>query len=170
MATPFLGEVRIFTYSFAPKGWAVCNGQLLPISQNQALFALLGTMYGGNGQNNFALPNLQGRAPVHVGQGFIQGQAGGEVTHTLTAAEMPAHTHNVPASTEVPPDANTVAAASVVATAPLNLYAPFVAGNAVAMNPSVIGTAGGGQAHQNLQPFLTLMFCIALVGVFPSRN
>jgi microcystin-dependent protein len=170
MSTPFLGEVKIFTFNFAPKGWALCNGQLLPINQNQALFSLLGTMYGGDGRTTFALPNLKGRTPVHVGGGHTQGEAGGETAHTLTSQEVPPHTHAVPASTAVPPDANTSAENSVVATAPLNLYAPFVAGNAVGMNQSVIQAAGSSQAHQNIQPSLALEFCIALVGIFPSRN
>ncbi len=170
MATPFLGEVKICSFNFAPRGWAMCNGQLLPINQNQALFSLLGTMYGGDGMTTFALPNLKGRVPVHVGPSLNQGQSGGEIAHTLTGQEVPPHTHLVPASTEIPPDTNTSADASVVATAPLNLYAPFVQANAVGMNPSVIQPAGSGQAHQNIQPSLVLTFVVALTGLFPSRN
>ena len=170
MSDPFLGEIKILAFGFPPKGWARCDGQLLPINQNQALFSLLGTMYGGNGQTTYALPNFKGRAPVHVGGGHTQGEAGGETAHTLTAAEMPPHTHGVTASTAIPPDANTAPFNSVLATAPLNLYAGFNAASAVAMNDSVISPAGSGQAHQNLQPSLVLLFCIALQGIFPSRN
>jgi microcystin-dependent protein len=170
MSEPFIGEVRPMSFGFAPKGWALCNGQLLTINQNQALFSLLGTTYGGDGRTNFALPNLQGNAPVHVGGGLTQGQRGGEVSHTLTVAEVPPHSHAVPASTTLAPDANTDPTNSVVATTNANVYAPFTQPNAVAMNASVIATAGGGTAHENRQPYLAVNFCIALQGIFPSRN
>ena len=166
MAEPFLSEIRIFSFNFPPKGWAFCNGQFLPINQNQALFALLGTTYGGNGQTTFALPNLQGRAPMHFGNGHTLGEAGGSTAVTLTMQQMPQHIHllNVTnnAATATAPD-NTV----VVAAAPSNAYG--AAGNLVAMAPTV-GNVGGSQPHQNMQPYLGLNFCIALQGIFPSRN
>ena len=165
MSTPFLGEVKIMSFGFAPKGWALCNGQLLPINQNQALFSLLGTMYGGNGQTNFALPNLQGRTPVHIGQGILQGQSSGEQAHTLTVSEMPAHNHI--------PVGNSGAATTPTATANLwangNQPAYSAAANA-AMNAAGISPAGGSQPHDNMSPYLVLSFCIALQGIFPSRN
>jgi microcystin-dependent protein len=171
MAEPFLGEVRMMSFGFAPKGWAPCNGQLLPINQNQALFALLGTMFGGNGQTTFALPNLQGRVPIHVGGGFIQGQAVGEAQHTLTVGEIPAHLHmlvadTAPASQQ---DGNLPAANKrMAASTAQNLYgAPT---SLTAMNTNDIGFTGGSQPHDNMQPYLTVMFCIALIGIFPSRN
>jgi microcystin-dependent protein len=171
MPEPFLGEVRMMSFGFPPQGWAPCNGQTLPINQNQALFALLGTMYGGNGQTTFALPNLQGRVPIHVGGGYIQGQAVGEVQHTLTSAEMPAHLHTLVANTEAASqqDGNLPGANKRLATSTAqSLYGPPT--SLVAMNTNDIGFAGGGQPHENMQPYLTVMFCIALVGEFPSRN
>jgi microcystin-dependent protein len=168
MADPFLGEVRLMGFGFPPKGWALCNGQLLPINQNQALFSILGTTYGGNGQTTFALPNLQGRVPTHTGNGLALGEAGGEAAHTLSPAEIPAHQHAVTGSsasaTSGVPGAGVVLAASVGAPA----YAPPA--NLVAMDPGAVQSVGGGQAHENRQPFLTLSFCIALVGIFPSQN
>jgi microcystin-dependent protein len=164
MADPYLGEIRIFSFNFAPKGWAMCNGQLLAINQFQALFALLGTTYGGNGTQNFALPNLQGQVPVHFGSGFTQGQTGGEASHTLITSEMPAHTHIVSGNST----ANTASpAGDTWATAPANAYATTASG---AMLPSAIGQAGGSQPHENRQPYLVLNVCIAMVGIFPSRN
>ncbi len=165
MSTPFLGEIKIVSWNFAPKGWALCNGQLLPINQNQALFSLLGTMYGGNGQTNFALPNLQGRAPLHVGSGFTQGQIGGETAHTLIVSELPAHTH-VPVG-----NSNNANAASPAG----NLWASLSGGGYLStpnttMNPVSILPTGGSQPHDNMSPYLTLNFCIALQGIFPSRN
>src|SRR5215213_8898773 len=166
MSEPFLSEIRIFSFNFAPKGWALCNGQFLPINQNQALFALLGTTYGGNGQTNFALPNLQGRAPIHVGVGHVLGEQGGEQAHTLSLAEMPTHTHVLNASSQsgdILTGSNNVLAngGSDLYTAALDL---------VGMNQGAVSTIGGSQAHLNMQPFLTLSFCIALQGIFPSPN
>jgi len=166
MAEPFLSEIRIMSFVFAPKGWALCNGQLLPINQNQGLFSLLGTTFGGDGRVNFGLPNLQGRVPIHVGNGHTLGERGGEQAHTLSISEIPVHTHVVrpsraPAPTNTPA-ANGVLSASVAA----NLYA--APANVAAMSPSAIANTGGSQAHLNMQPFLTLSFCIALQGIFPS--
>ena len=153
------------SFSFAPKGWALCNGQLLPINQNQALFSLLGTMYGGDGRVNFALPNLEGRVPVHLGGGFTQGQVGGEEAHTLTISEMPAHTHTAQGTSDVPdsavPTGNYLAAVQGLYGAPADV---------VPLPGATITNAGGGQPHQNMQPYLVLNFCIALQGVFPSQN
>lgn len=167
MGTPFLGEVRIAAFNFAPRGWALCNGQLLPINQNQALFSLLGTMYGGNGQTNFALPDLRGRVPVHVGSAFTQGQSGGQEAHTVTSAEMPTHVHSLNGTSSTGTQA--IPAGNLLAATPSQMYHAFD-GAAVAMAPAAIGNVGGTQPHINMQPFLTLSFCIALQGVFPSRN
>jgi microcystin-dependent protein len=169
MAEPFLSEIRIMSFVFAPKGWALCNGQLLPINQNQALFSLLGTTFGGNGQTNFALPNLQGRTPIHAGSGHTLGEQGGEQAHTLSIAELPEHIHaanatTTPATTNTP--ANTLLLAQSIGA---NLYASANS-NLVAMSPAAIANTGGSQAHLNMQPFLTLNFCIALQGIFPSPN
>ena len=153
------------SFNFPPKGWALCNGQLLPINQNQALFSLLGTMYGGNGQTTFALPNLQGRAPMHNGGGFIQGQTGGETTHTLSLPELPAHSHAVAASSNLPDRLSP--AGNYFDALGANAYAPT--SNAT-MNPATVSVVGGSQPHENMPPYLTLSFCIALVGIFPSRN
>ena len=165
MAEPFLSEIRIMSFGYPPKGWALCNGQLLPINQNQALFSLLGTTFGGDGRVNFALPNLQGRTPIHVGSGHTLGEPGGEQAHTLTMGELPMHTHSlIGAST--PADVNV----------PNNAYLGIVnnaytgASNPVAMSPAASPNVGGSQAHLNMQPFLTLTFCIALQGIFPSPN
>jgi microcystin-dependent protein len=165
MAEPFLGEIKAFSFNFAPKGWALCNGQLLPINQNQALFALLGTMYGGNGQTTFALPDLRARTPIHVGAGFSQGQRSGEQAHTLTHAEMPAHGHPAQGTTT---NADSPIPAGNLLGAANNAYAPPA--NLTPLHPSSITTVGGGQAHENMQPYLTISFCIALQGIFPSRN
>ncbi len=168
MAEPFLSEIRIMSFVFAPKGWALCNGQLLPINQNQALFSLLGTTYGGNGQTNFALPDLRGRTPIHTGSGHTLGERGGEQAHTLSIAELPEHVHmlNVTtntATTSVPANNEVLAQATGQF-----LYSPPTA--LQAMNAGVVGNVGGSQAHLNMQPFLTLSFCIALQGIFPSPN
>jgi microcystin-dependent protein len=167
MAEPFLSEIRIMSFVFAPTGWALCNGQLLPINQNQALFSLLGTTYGGDGRVNFGLPNLTGRTPIHVGNGHTLGERGGEQAHTVTIAEMPTHTHTANA---VAADGSVIipAGALLAKAAPANPYLPL--GNPVAMNPASVSNTGGSQAHQNMQPFLTLSFCIALQGIFPSPN
>ena len=175
MSTPFLGQVKIVGFDFAPKGWAFCNGQLMAINQNQALFALLGTTYGGNGQTTFALPDLQGRAPVHVnvsGPGFPLGDRAGEETHTLLLNELPAHSHQalgtVNQGTAMTPAGN------VLAEKPRrgkNVYASSPSVNDVQpLDPGAVSVAGGNQPHENLQPSLVLNFVIALQGIFPSRN
>jgi microcystin-dependent protein len=170
MATPYLSEIRIVSFGFAPRGWALCNGQLLPINQNQALFALLGTQYGGDGRVNFALPNLQGRTPIHMGGGHVQGESGGEAGHMLTQAEIPSHTHTVAASSDF---ANSTAPAGNVLGAKsgrfgANIYTP--ASNLTPLHPGSVGQAGGNQPHDNMQPYLVLNFVIALQGIFPSQN
>lgn len=165
MATPFLSEIRIFSFNFPPKYWALCNGQLLSLAQNTALFALLGTTYGGNGTTNFALPNLQGRTPLHFGNGFTQGEAGGEAAHTLIQPEMPQHNHPVLASSvsaaAVSPAGNTWANGNVPA---------YTDPGGLAMHPAAVGNAGGSQAHDNMPPYLVLNYCIALSGIFPLRQ
>lgn len=167
MSDPFLSEIKIVSFNFAPQGWAFCNGQLLPINQNQALFSLLGTTYGGDGQTNFALPNLQGRAPFHFDGSFILGQIGGEENHTLTQTEMPMHTHAVTAtsnaSTSQFPASNTL-----LARGSSPLYAPSQ--GLVSMSPQGVSSSGGSQPHLNMMPYLVLNFVIALQGIFPSRN
>jgi microcystin-dependent protein len=166
MAEPFLSEIRIMSFGFAPRGWALCNGQTLPINQNQALFSLLGTTYGGNGQTTFQLPNLQARVPIHVGSSFTLGQAGGQTAHTLTMSEMPQHAHVLNASSS---DANqTVPGGKLFAKVPQQIYAP--AANFTPLEPTTVRSVGGSQPHTNQQPFLTLNFSIALQGIFPSPN
>ena len=165
MAEPFLSEIRIMSFIFAPKGWAMCNGQLMPINQNQALFSLLGTTFGGDGRVNFALPDLRGRTPIHVGSGHTLGEKGGEQAHTLTISELPQHTHLAQAS---PTNANTPIASNNFLGAANNLYVPFA--NPTTITPQSVTNTGGSQAHLNMQPFLTLNFCIALQGIFPSPN
>ena len=155
------------SFQFAPKGWALCNGQLLPINQNQALFSLLGTTYGGNGQVNFALPNLQGRTPIHVGNGHTLGQNGGEQAHTLSISEVPVHTHAANASAS---PGNNVVPTGAVLGSPLNVSYRPADNNLTPMIAGTLANAGGSQAHLNMQPFLTLNFCIALQGIFPSQN
>ena len=166
MAQPYVGEIKIMSFPFAPRGWALCNGQLLPINQNQALFALLGTTYGGNGQTTFALPDLRGRVPIYVGNGHVLGEAGGEKAHTLTPGELPTHTHP-PYANGADGTANT-AAGNVLAKSLANAYGAPQA--LVPMSSETVLPVGGGQAHENMMPFLTLNFCIALQGIFPSRN
>jgi microcystin-dependent protein len=169
VAEPFIGEIRMMAFTFPPKGWAQCNGQLLPINQNQALFALLGTTYGGNGQTNFALPDLRGRAPIHTGSGFTQGERAGEEAHTLTMSEMPAHSHFVRGITAGPTGGNAPAPTKTLsATSTGQLYGPFA--NVQPMSPAMIGNAGGSQPHTNIMPSMVIGMCIALIGIFPSRN
>ena len=168
MDEPFLGEIRLVPYTFAPKGWALCAGQLLPINQNQALFSLLGTNYGGNGQTNFALPNLQGRIALHRGAGFTLGQVQGEQAHTLTVAETPVHTHAVNGTTTQA--TSPAPGASVTLATSAGAAAYQVPEGLVAMSDSSLSPAGGSQPHNNMQPFLTMSFCIALQGIFPSQN
>jgi microcystin-dependent protein len=167
MSEPFLGEIKIISWNFPPKGWTFCNGQLLPINQNQALFSILGTTYGGDGRVNFGLPNLQGRTPFHVGNGIVLGEMGGETSHTLNISELPAHNH-------VPVGSTTVATAPKPTT---NLWATDAGGfNEYAATPNVammaacIAATGGNQPHENMSPYLVLNFVIALQGIFPSQN
>jgi microcystin-dependent protein len=165
MTEPFIGEIQVFAFQYAPKGWALCNGQLLPINQNQALFSLLGTTYGGDGRTTFALPDLRGRVPLGVGAGYTQGERAGEESHTLIAPEMPAHTHTPLAS---------LAAASSPSPADAtwtNMGTAGYAGNPnTQMAGNAIVAAGGSQPHENRSPYLTVNFCIALQGIFPSRS
>jgi len=168
MSEPFLSEIRIMGFNYAPVGWARCDGQFMPINQNQALFALLGTTFGGNGQTTFALPDLRARVPMHVGSGHTLGEKGGEPAHTTSIAELPTHTHVVNA---IGGDANAADATgaffSIPAAAVRSIYAT-TAGSLTAMIPSAVANTGGSQPHENRQPFLALLFCIALQGVFPS--
>ncbi len=166
MSEQFLGQISIFSFGFAPRGWALCNGQLMAINQNQALFALLGTTYGGDGRVNFALPNLQGNVAMMFGNGYTQGQVGGEANHTLLTTEIPPHSHPV-----------NFAAVAGSLTPGGGLWAPDPNGNVTfasspseTLAPQAIGSNSGGQPHPNMQPHLVLNFCIALVGIFPSRN
>jgi microcystin-dependent protein len=169
MAEPFLAELRMMSFVFPPKGWALANGQLLPINQNQALFSLLGTTFGGDGRVNFGLPNLQGMVPIHMGQGFTLGQRGGEQAHTLSMSEMPTHTHLVNANSNSANTTNTpTSSLSLAASIASQIYGPIT--NAVTMGGKTISTVGGSQAHLNMQPFLTISFCIALQGIFPSQT
>ena len=168
MAEPFLSEIRIMSFVFAPQGWALCNGQLLPINQNQALFSLLGTAFGGNGQTNFALPDLRGNTPIHVGSGHTLGARGGEQAHTLSIAELPMHTH-VPNATTATATTNTPTSSLLLGQSTSSqLYGPPA--SLQAMSAATITSVGGSQAHLNMQPFLVLNFCIALQGIFPSSN
>jgi len=172
MADPFVAEIRIFPFNFAPRGWAWCDGQLLPLSQNTALFSLLGTTYGGDGKSNFALPDLQGRAPMHPGQGpglslHDLGETGGSETVTLLESEIPAHSHGVSAS--VADGTNQTPVGEKLATGVgIGQYAPT--GSLTSLNPNALAPAGGDQPHNNLQPYLTFYFNIALQGVFPPRT
>ena len=165
MAEPFLSEIRIMSFNFAPKGWAQCNGQLMPINQNQALFSLLGTTYGGDGRVNFALPDLRGRTPIHFGSGHTLGEKGGEQAHTISIAEMPTHTHVFSGTTA---DSDTPVPTGNLFGTVANVYTPPA--NFTSLNPATIGNTGGSQAHLNMEPFLVLTFCIALQGIFPSQN
>ena len=167
MAEPFLSEIRLMSFNFAPKGWAFCNGQLLPINQNQALFSLLGTTFGGNGQTNFALPNLQGRTPIHVGSGHSLGEQGGEQAHTLSISELPTHTHLLNVSRDNA-TASTPSSGVLMAQASIDMYRSPT--HLVALGAGSVSNTGGSQAHLNMQPFLTVSFCIALQGIFPSAT
>ena len=165
MAEPFLSEIRMMSFVFPPKGWALCDGQLLPINQNQPLFSLLGTTFGGDGRVNFGLPDYRGRVPMHVGSGHTLGERGGEQAHTLSVAELPMHVHvarGTTANADSPlPTNNLLATVS-------NVYTP--ATNVTSLITGTLAYAGGSQAHLNMQPFLTISFCIALQGIFPSQN
>jgi microcystin-dependent protein len=168
MAEPFLAELRLMSFVFAPKGWALSDGQLLPINQNQALFSLLGTTFGGDGRVNFGLPDLRGRVPMHMGSGHTLGERGGEQAHTLSISEIPTHVH-VASGTSTGASTGTPTSALMLAkSTPQNLYAAF--GSPITMAPNVVANVGGSQAHLNMQPFLTLSFCIALQGIFPSQT
>jgi microcystin-dependent protein len=165
MSTPFLGEIKLMSFNFPPKGWALCNGQLMSINQNQALFSLLGTTYGGDGRINFGLPNLQGRVPIHMGGGFVLGQMAGEASVNLLSTQMPIHTH-VPNATTAqpslgPPTSNLWCA---------NSTKSYASNANTAMAPAAITNSGGSQPHPNLSPYLVVSFCIALSGIFPSQN
>lgn len=168
MAEPFISEIRIMSFSFAPKGWALCNGQLLPINQNQALFSLLGTTFGGDGRVNFALPDLRGRVPIHVGSGHTLGERGGEQAHTLSITELPQHTHSVSVINNTTADQQYPSTAAHCASG--GSFAGFHQSSNTSMDPSTVLPTGGSQAHLNMQPFLTLNVCIALQGIFPSPN
>lgn len=174
MAEPFLSEIRIMSFNFAPKGWALCNGQLLPINQNQALFSLLGTTYGGDGRVNFALPDLRGRVPMHEGAGHTLGERGGQEAHTVTQSEMPAHLHTLQPNTN---NAATGAANNATVANPVGAYwanegktVYSTANPNSAMSAATVSSVGGSQPHENRSPFLTLNFCIALQGIFPSQT
>lgn len=164
MSEAFLGELRIVAFNFPPKGWAFCNGQIMAIQQNAALFSLLGTTYGGNGVQNFQLPNLQGRAPMHVGDQSPQGQQAGEANHTLIVAELAPHTHAIAGTSDAPSQ-------TPVGSWPSSSgHLPYAPTPNTTLHPSAINPGGGGQSHNNLPPYLVVNFCIALVGIFPSRN
>ncbi|MEW7848642.1 tail fiber protein [Massilia aurea] len=169
MGSPYIGEIRMVSFTFPPKGWAFCNGQLLPINQNQALFALLGTTYGGNGQTTFALPDLRGRAPVHAGASSPRGLAGGSETHVLTQNELPPHAHAMVTGAAV---ASSTSPANALPgkKAPPGRYLYAAPGNLTTLNSASVTQAGGSQPHQNMQPFMALNFLIALSGIFPSQT
>lgn len=165
MSEPFLSEIRIMSFGFAPKGWAQCNGQLIAINQSQALFSLIGTTYGGDGRTTFGLPDLRGRIPIHTGNGRIPGAKGGEPAHTLSSAEMPTHVHTLSAA-NANADNNDPSGAYLGAAAALY----HAATNLTSLQPSTLANAGGSQPHENMQPYLALNFCIALQGIFPSQT
>ena len=169
MSEPFLAEIRIIGFTFAPRGWALCDGQVLPIDQNQSLYSLLGVAYGGDGRLTFALPDLRGRSPLHVGTDFKLGTRGGGEAHPLQEGEIPAHSHALNAQSDVAdtpiPSGNRLAASS-----PNEVYRFGSAASTVPLAAGTVMTAGSGQGHENMQPFLALNFAIALQGLFPSRN
>jgi microcystin-dependent protein len=167
MAEPFISEIRLMSFAYAPRGWAFCNGQLLPRQQNQTLFSLLGTTFGGDGNVNFALPDLRGRTPIHVGSSHVLGEKGGEQSHTLSIQELPTHTHVVNTSSNNA-TTDTPAAGELLGVAALDLYRPPT--NLKGMEPGIVGNIGGSQAHPNMQPFLTISFCIALQGIYHSPS
>lgn len=170
MSDPFLGELKLAAFGFAPRGWAFCNGQILPIAQNQALFALLGTTYGGNGQTTFALPDLRGRTPMHAGVSISLGEKAGQEAVTLGVAQMPPHTHTLNGTSDL---ANAAQPGGALPAAKprggINRYAPAGSSNTV-MSPGAVAPAGGNQPHDNMQPYLVMNWLIALQGIFPSRN
>ncbi len=169
MSDPYIGEIRMTGFNFAPQGWAQCNGQLMPIAQNQALFAILGTTYGGNGQTTFALPDLRGRAPMHAGPQFQLGQTAGETQHTLIQSELPTHTHQLTASTTASHSADpTGRVFGNVQTGDLNIFR--VQDNSATMDGATVSQAGASQPHDNMQPYTVVNFIIALEGVFPPHN
>jgi microcystin-dependent protein len=167
MAQQFLSEIRIMSFNFPPKGWALCNGQSMQISQYPALFSLLGIAYGGDGKTTFNLPNLQGAVPIHTGAGYSLGNAGGEQAHTLSTGEMPSHPHSLSGTSSA--GTQIIASGALLATSPNQLY-HATDGNVAAMSAAAIAPVGGGQAHTNMMPYLTVSFCIALTGIFPSQN
>lgn len=181
MGTPILGEIKIISWNYSPKAWAFANGQFLPINQNQALFSLYGTSYGGNGQTTFAIPDLRGKVPIHMGAGYVTGQTAGQTAHTLTMSEMPAHNHFLVADANTVPTSNsatavangsigqTIGAPATGASFPVSLYTANI-NNLTQQAPQEIGMVGGNQPHENRQPFLALNMIVALQGVFPSRN
>lgn len=169
MGEPFMAEIRIFSFNFPPKGWALCDGQLLPINQNQALFSLLGTTYGGNGQTNFALPNLRGRVPIHMGAGHTLGEAAGSEAVTINIQQLPTHMHTVTPSANANNNASQVSpAGNLWANSGKTAYALDAPDKSMA--PQSIANVGGSQAHSNMAPYLVLNICIALQGLFPSHN
>jgi microcystin-dependent protein len=167
MSEPFVGEIRLFAGNFAPLNWAFCDGQLLSIAQNEVLFQLIGTTYGGDGQSTYALPDLRGRVPVHQGNGYVQGQSGGQETVTLTGAQMPAHSHAMYAS-GAPASATHGPSEVLGSSATMNFYGSGAPN--MAMDPNALTPAGGGQPHDNMPPFVALNYIISLFGVFPSQN
>lgn len=169
MAEPFLSEIRMMSFVFPPKGWALTNGQLLPINQNQALFSLLGTTFGGDGRVNFGLPDFRGRTPIHVGSSHTLGERGGEQAHTLNISELPQHTHVLNANSTSTGNVNNPSGALLANSAPAEFYSS-VPGTLSALNAGTIANTGGSQAHLNMQPFLVISFCIALQGIFPSAT
>ncbi|HEX8353037.1 MAG TPA: tail fiber protein [Pyrinomonadaceae bacterium] len=167
MSEPFLSEIKIVSFNYPPKGWAFCNGQFLPINQNQALFALLGTTYGGNGQTTFALPNLQGRLPIHMGNGHNLGEAAGSTSVTLNIQQMPQHVHFLQGTTQ---DASAPVPSNSLLGKANNMYQSANSGGLLALNPAAVTNVGGSQPHNNMMPYLVLNFIIALQGIFPSQN